>query len=349
MTITRQIAAATAFVGWAWLSAGGCASSDDRATGSSGQPTAGGSTGGTRSDPTIITPDPTNVAGAMGEGLSPLCGGSSLRGRSCLPDDVGACIDYDPPRGSSGAAGAATSELGSSGAGGAEGTAGANAGGNLPSGGAGGAAGANDGGTGGDGHNKPVPPATYSCQVARKDDQLTRICVRAGAGKATGLCRSATDCAPGLACVKEGNEDNGGVCRPYCCSKDTICGAQSYCGSRSLFDAARTDAPRVPVCVPAHGCSLDEPFPCPSGDCQCKGETACLVVRDDGTTACVTPGNGKDGEACPCAWNQVCSSVTKTCVRICRTDRSQKDCGEQKCQASAELPKNYGVCVGPLR
>jgi hypothetical protein len=73
------------------------------------------------------------------------------------------------------------------------------------------------------------------------------------------------------------------------------------------------------------------------------------VVRADGTTTCRVPGTGKQGDACPCAWNHVCSSVTQKCVKICNTDPAKDECAPQKCQASSELPQSFGVCVGPLK
>src|SRR5262249_17840095 len=159
----------------------------------------------------------------------------------------------------------------------------------------------------------------------------------------------AADCAPGLACVSEGG---AGRCLPYCCDIATTCTSGSYCAERPLLKAATDDPtsepPHVPVCVPADNCSLEEQYPCPKGDCRCKDDPACMVVRDDGTTACVKPGTGQQGDPCPCAWNHVCSSVTQRCVKICNTDPTKTDCGEQKCQASSELPPNFGVCVGPI-
>ena len=53
--------------------------------------------------------------------------------------------------------------------------------------------------------------------------------------------------------------------------------------------------------------------------------------------------------AAPCAWNHVCSSVTQKCVKICHLDPAKDECAPQKCQASSELPQNFGVCVGPLK
>jgi hypothetical protein len=211
----------------------------------------------------------------------------------------------------------------------------------------GGAAGG--GGQGGEGR-EPQPLAAYSCQVSRQNNQPYRSCVPAGSGVANAPCFTAADCAPGLACVTEGEAAR---CLPYCCQLAKDCEAGSYCAERRLrrapSDNSEVDAPRVPVCVPADGCSLEDRYPCPSGtDCRCQGTTACMIVRDDGTTTCLEPGSGKQGEACPCAWNHLCSKVTNQCVQICRTNADVDECGEQKCQAASELPENFGVCVGPV-
>jgi len=185
--------------------------------------------------------------------------------------------------------------------------------------------------------------------VAFDGTQLARQCELAGMGEKYSPCFSAADCRPSLACVTDGEV---GRCLPYCCRGESACDTGTYCAERPLRKPSGADSGaeplRVPVCVPADDCSLDDPFPCPEGmDCRCKGDTACMVVRADRTTACLTPGIGQQGEACPCAWNHVCSSVTQQCVKLCRTDPTKNDCGKQKCQASSELPQNYGVCVGP--
>jgi hypothetical protein len=272
-----------------------------------------------------------------------------------VPDNPSACLGYLPPNG----AGGESSNGGAGGAAGsgAGGNAGAEQGGEstsaagqtgVPEGGdgAGGQAGA--GGEGGGGGHEPPALASYSCQVTSQNNLLTRQCVRAGSGKANAPCFGPADCAPSYACVSDGD---AGRCLPYCCDVTTTCAPGTYCAEQPLRKSPSSTAsvtpPRVPVCVPADGCSLEDEFPCPAGStCRCQGDTACMVVRSDGTTACVKPGIGQAGDACPCAWNHVCSSVTNTCVKICRTDAS--DCGTQKCQASADLPPNFGVCVGPL-
>jgi hypothetical protein len=234
---------------------------------------------------------------------------------------------------------------GQAGAGGEKAAGGETAAAGASSAGASGAAGA-----GGDGGHHPSPLAEYSCQVSRQNNQTVRLCALAGTGKTNAPCFSAADCAPSFACVSDGN---AGRCLPYCCDPATTCTSGSYCAERPLLkatnDTSSVEPPNVPVCVPADNCSLEEQYPCATKDaCTCKGNTACMVVRDDGTTTCLTPGTGQAGDPCPCAWDHVCSSVTHQCVKICNTDPAKSDCGTQKCQASSELPPNFGVCVGPI-
>ena len=104
-------------------------------------------------------------------------------------------------------------------------------------------------------------------------------------------------------------------------------------------------APKIPVCVPAVNCDLSEPFPCKGSQCACTGDTACLVVRADGTTTCAVPGSGKAGDTCPCAWGYVCSAATNQCLQLCYT-RDTTTCGNGKCQSASELPDGWGVCIG---
>jgi hypothetical protein len=359
MSRSRQIAVATLFVSFGWALAGGCSSSGNNpSNGASGG--TGGSIGGTPGNPMMVpTSGTTNGGGGSADQLNPLCGVSDAA-ISCIPDLDSTCRTYEPPATGDGGAGGQSS--------GAAGQAGQSAsGGDAPNaGGEGGAtagsANMTDGGDGGDGgagtalggeggQPNTSPQAKYSCQVTRQNNQLSRQCVLAGVGKASAPCFSAADCAPGLACVTDGD---AGRCLPYCCDPHTECGPTTYCAERplrkALSDTSNAEPPHVPVCVPADGCSLEEQFPCPAGaECRCQGNTACMVVRHDGTTTCLEPGMGVQGEACPCAWNHVCSSVTDKCVKICRTDPSKNDCGDQKCQASSELPPNFGVCVGPIK
>jgi hypothetical protein len=355
MRTSRLFAFGALFLSFAWVLAGGCSSSGEGNGPNSPGPNTSGTGGGTQGDPTKVTPDASGIDGGPLHDLNPLCGVGMGAG-TCIPDEGSSCSTYMPPFSGMGGAGGESAAGGAgAGGGGAGGDGGDSSAG--PMGGASGEAGASSGGVGGaggeagSGVDKPGGLAAYSCQVTRQNNQLLRQCLPAGAGKVNAPCFSAGDCAPGLACV---TENDAGRCLPYCCNESSTCTSGTYCAERPLrkaeADTSNAEPPRVPVCVPADACSLEDPFPCPNGsDCRCKGDTACMVVRDDGTTTCLKPGAGKQGDACPCAWNHVCSSVTNQCIQICRTDPTKNECGTQKCQASSELPQNFGVCVGPIK
>lgn len=370
---TKQYLVGALLLGFGWVLAAGCGASSGGLSGRDGDSKAGAPPSSS-DEPTVFPPGVDDGDGGVPARLNPLCGGGALAG-SCVPDYANACSSFVPPApepgtggaggdgSSNGGAGGAGGEAGqvnaSGGAGGASGAAGAAPeaeGGQPGGGGASGGAPAQGGdsagasaGAAGQAGEASGPPPRYSCQVTREDDQLVRRCVTAGTGAANAPCFGSSDCAAGLACVTEGD---AGRCLPYCCANDGACQSGAYCAERSLrkspTDVSGSEPPRVPVCVPADNCSLEERFPCASGgDCRCKNGTACLVVRSDGTTSCVKPGSGEQGDPCPCAWNHVCSSVTNECVKICHTDPKRDDCGAQKCQASSELPDHFGVCVGP--
>jgi hypothetical protein len=342
-------------VSFAWLMAGGCASNDESPGGGPTDGNTSGSGGGNQGSPGPVPPDASGIDSGPTNVLNPLCGAADSV--SCQPDESTACSAHVPFQPSAGGAGgeggSAGAESAGAGGAGAGGEGGMN-GGAPAQGGAGGAGASNGGaGAGGEAGHGPDPGAlaAYGCQVTRQNDQILRQCVPAGMGSVNAPCFSAADCAPSLACV---TENGAGRCLRYCCSQESTCTSGTFCAERPLrkapSDMSDAEPPHVPVCVPADACSLEDQFPCPAGtDCRCKGDTACMVVRSDGTTTCMKPGSGQQGDACPCAWNHVCSSVTQQCIKICRTDPAKNDCGAQKCQASSELPQDFGVCVGPLK
>ena len=277
----------------------------------------------------------------------------------CVPDDERACAS----EGSAGTGGAGNEDdeadldaqaggSSASGAGGQGGAANAEPGQGGAStsygGEGGGTAGSPDGqgGTPASGGGAPNLPVDHgaSCQVSVVKGKPRAACAPAGAGDTNAPCFSSADCRPGLGCVEEGAAAR---CLPFCCAGDSVCGQGSYCAERPLANLGE-DPHRVPVCVPADDCNLNEPFPCDdAGSCSCEQDKACLVVRSDGTTTCATPGKGKAGESCPCAWGYVCSQATEACVRLCETARALDYCGNTQCQASAELPLGWGVCLSP--
>jgi hypothetical protein len=358
-------------LGLAW----GCSASNDLS--STGHPGAGGSNGigEAGNDELIFRPD-SGEAGDGSLGLNQLCGAPPL----CNPDQPRACSSYVPKAlvdvdasadasidsstvssqagqtgesGAPGAAGAAgQTSQGSAGEGGASASAGAPGGSGASS-----DAGAANAGAGG-AASVPTPPQ-FSCQVLRTAEAPgapVAQCAVVGTGGVNAPCLTSSDCGldsklGALGCV---GDANAGFCQPYCCKGDNTCAVGSYCAERPLRDAltnassSRNAAPTVmiPVCVPAENCDLSTPYPCPTGtECACKSDTACVVVRADGTTTCAVPGAGAVGDACPCAWGNVCSVATNRCLKLCFT-RGSSTCGTGACQASSELPEGWGVCVG---
>lgn len=196
------------------------------------------------------------------------------------------------------------------------------------------------------GSNGTESPLLRGCQVQVGDDGASTACQAAGVGEDGDPCVSPADCAPGYTCS---GETGASQCRLYCCSGSSICPEESYCTERPMRDVTAQAAPRVPVCVPATPCSLDEPFPCdPATDglCTCGTGTACMVVRD-GLASCATPGTGEVGDLCPCAPGHVCSQTLGVCLALCHLSGIvQSECGDGECQSASSIPDGYGVCVG---
>lgn len=196
----------------------------------------------------------------------------------------------------------------------------------------------------------PVPEPVYACHVRRGETGPIHRCEVAGAGQQGAPCTSSRDCAPGFGCV---DDEGAAKCLHFCCGGGTSsddggsgCEHDTYCAERPLRDDTSNNPLMVPVCTPADNCSLDDPYPCTIDSCTCPEGEACAIVRNDGTTSCVVPGNGLAGEACPCAPGFFCSFATNTCVKICRTDGSDDmACGTGRCQATVNLPEGYGLCV----
>lgn len=294
--------------------------------------------------------------------INPLCGSVSIDcGPDNTPDDTTACSAFDGGN----VVGAGGTSSGAGGAG--------NAGTTSGSGGLGALADASpvkttlDGGTPLIGAlTLPTAVGTfdagpaYACQVVSADNGLpVRRCLKAGTGTVGAPCSGSTDCQAGLACV---GTQGAGQCRPYCCEPGTVCGVEpsdqdgghgvvTYCGERPLLEgSAKTSSLSVPVCVPADGCRLEEPYPCTTGNCTCPTGTACTIVGS-GTTSCVKPGAGTLSDPCgpsaPCGWGYFCSQSTLTCVKICRTSATDSACSPGVCQATAGFPDGFGLCVGP--
>ena len=150
------------------------------------------------------------------------------------------------------------------------------------------------------------------------------------------------------------------LCQRYCCKDADSCGADTYCTERPLRDAAINAAGSaaasplmIPVCVPAENCDLSAPYPCTAGtQCACKAGHGLLGralrrrrLETGGRLAntCAVPGKGKAGDACPCAWDHVCSAATNQCLKLCLTSGATSCDNGGVCQSAAELPDGWGV------
>jgi hypothetical protein len=248
-----------------------------------------------------------------------LCGGDTA---SCVPGN-GICGVIDPGTNDGGiggsAPGAGSSSANSSSASGA--------------GGAGGNPGDLGTSTGAGGDSDAGVPAALTCKLAPISGEAVAGCTPVGDFAAGDPCQTAADCGVGLACVAT---PSGGICRPYCCGQVEACPVDTYCAPTPMAEAAV----KIPVCLPAKMCK-------PLDDSTCTDGQTCTIVRDDGTTSCVDPGDGSRGDACPCAAGQVCSKITNTCLKLCHIGNDAADCGAGSCQGGVMgYPDGIGICVG---
>jgi hypothetical protein len=190
-----------------------------------------------------------------------------------------------------------------------------------------------------------------ACRVVLVNEVAMTTCELAGTRVDNEPCTDRWDCAAGFACVEE---SGGARCRHYCCGGNAKCEESgTFCEERDLSEATNValkgrSKPRASVCMPGVPCRLDEPYPCPSDvSCTCPSGKACGVVRSDGTTACITPGAGQDGDACPCAAGYVCSETLGQCLKACslQGEASSQLCPSGVCQSSPNLPTGFGICV----
>ena len=373
-------AALVSAAGCGALSFGASSTGESSATGAGGGLllTGSGGAGGT-----MITGASTGTGGTftppylMGS-YAYLCGGDTA---SCIPGN-GVCSLIDPSKsdagiggnplgtsstasssgsagsggassGSAGSGGASSSSAssssassGSAGSGGASSGSAGSGGASSSSAGSGGASSssAGSGGGGGGGPDKGTSsatggdsdagvPITLTCKLAPISGAAVAGCTQAGDLVVSNPCQTAGDCGVGLACVAT---PSGGVCRPYCCGQVEACPIDTYCAPVPMAEAAV----KIPVCLPAYKCK-------PLDDSTCTNGQTCTIVRDDGTTSCVDPGDGSRGDACPCSAGQVCSKITNTCLKLCHIGNDAADCGAGSCQGGVMgYPDGIGICVG---
>ncbi len=161
------------------------------------------------------------------------------------------------------------------------------------------------------------------------------MCVDA-ADKAEDMpCLTSADCGAGLGC------DASGLCRRYCCGDVEACPADTYCAPQPMaaMDAVNvSEPPLIPVCIPADECT-----PLAENDL-CEDGLTCTIVRQDGTTACVEPGDGQAGEACPCAEDHYCQVSTGTCIKLCKLGEPDA-CGPGYLCQNSSNNDDVGFCI----
>jgi hypothetical protein len=183
----------------------------------------------------------------------------------------------------------------------------------------------------------PDNPPSTSCQIVPTEGGPVAECLTPGTFQEGEPCEKASNCGASLGCVRMGSDV--GVCRAYCCSDIEACAPGTYCTLGAMAEDVLNDNPLpIPVCAPATPCTLLD-------DTTCKGNLTCTLVRKDGTTSCIDPGPGKQGDACPCSAGHVCVLSSGTCRALCHLGGN--DCpSEMFCQGGSEgFPNGIGVCV----
>jgi hypothetical protein len=177
-----------------------------------------------------------------------------------------------------------------------------------------------------------------SCQIVPSASGASAECLPPGDAVLGEPCMAVSDCQPGLGCVRM--PSGGGVCQPYCCADIESCEKGTYCTPMPMNeDLASPNPLKVPVCIPTTPCTLLDDTSCGS-----SGLT-CTLVRADGSTSCVEPGEGLIGDPCPCAAGHVCSKTMQKCLKLCHVGAG--DCPDgMLCQGGAKaIPDGIGVCV----
>ncbi len=176
-----------------------------------------------------------------------------------------------------------------------------------------------------------------SCHVVTEGTEVVTVCLPSKLqGMYASTCTQSTDCAPGWECM------SGGTCRHYCCGGNSACSDNQFC---DVQPTAMDPNTRVPVCLAEFPCTLLDPDSCLSGQ-------QCSVVKEDGTTSCVTLGPQGDGQSCEvehCQAGFVCLGTmgNRACAPLCSTVAATNPCtGGRSCIGTLPLFKDatVGAC-----
>jgi hypothetical protein len=174
------------------------------------------------------------------------------------------------------------------------------------------------------------------------------VCLAAGPGGTGAPCAHATDCAATYECV--GSLSGLGTCHHYCCAGTSACSSDQFCDIQPLTEDSTT---MVPVCMPTAPCVLLQA--CPAlGPCQCAPDEDCQVVRENGTTSCVSVGAAGEGESCDsehCAQGLTCIGATgaRRCYTLCHTATAAECAPGESCTTGLPLfpDPTVGWCHAP--
>jgi hypothetical protein len=179
-------------------------------------------------------------------------------------------------------------------------------------------------------------PST-ACHVSAN----AQACSPSGSGGDGAQCQTSADCTNSFECV-----GSPGVCRHYCCGGNAACDSASDQTTAETFCDVQPTASgglNVPVCEPISNCALLSP-------CPVKGDT-CAIVKDDGTTSCISIGPQIVGQSCDvyhCAAGLTClgTAGSRSCFALCEVDSTTACPTGKTCTSSAQLftNANIGIC-----
>jgi len=190
------------------------------------------------------------------------------------------------------------------------------------------------------------PATSPACIPVLNGGAAAPACSPAGTGKTGSTCAQQAECAPGYFCVLGANQ-----CRKLCCGGDwSGCDSPSeHCIQFLNYGDGMGGvvATGAMLCAPVNTCSAIDPASCT------QPGTACLIVDQTGATACVAPGAGGAGDACPCQGGFVCVAdapdASPSCHRLCGAvpGGAPPYCqdGEGTCVHHARDPEGVGECL----
>jgi hypothetical protein len=193
--------------------------------------------------------------------------------------------------------------------------------------------------------NANVMYQTVACRpsVSTSTTMASATCAPIGQQTEGQKCEASSDCAAGLECVTN-PEEQAGVCRHYCCAgtcgKDE--GDSAFCDIETIYGSTQL----VPVCTRATSCS---PLSTATGSDSCPTGQTCTIVEESSgqATACVTPGNAGVGQDCRtqnCMTGLAC--INQICQELCEPAASSSPCpGGQMCESLVSIGDGLGVCV----